>query len=155
MLDEANVHNAADPVELWKTWNEATTNMRSSTLDDEGEEAFRDHGDYADLYSLWTKSSMLFKLWYDVTYGTWVRMFGDTMCQSLQIPSRTDMAHVVERIAALEERVYMVEDAFVNFEGDSLDAVPEHTTVAGDLAGRLERIEGKLDRLLDFLEQVK
>jgi hypothetical protein len=93
------------------------------------------------------------------------------------------MAHVARHIVALEERVYMMEDVFVNFEGDNLEVapghhvvegrvahqdgiegklntidtfhtIPPHATVIGDLAGRLERVESKLDRLLGVLERI-
>jgi hypothetical protein len=178
--EEANAYNAADPVELWKSWNETTTKMRSSMLDGNGEV----YSSLFDLYCWWIKSGVLFKLWYNATYGIWVRMVGAVMCRSLQIPSWTEMAHVAKHIVALEERVYMLEDAFVNFEAGSLETTPghqvvegwmarqespegklhtvdtlstllPHTTVVGELAERLERVEGKLERLLDALERIE
>jgi hypothetical protein len=178
--DEANAHNAVDPVELWKNWNEITTRMMASSLDGK-REAYRD---LSDLYSLWMMPAAFFKLWYNATSGTWSRLVGDVMCRSWQIPSRVDMAHVAKHIVALEERIYMIEDVFVNFEvgslevapghqvvdgrvthqegiedklntTDTLPTIPPHTTVIGDLAGRLERVEGKLDRLLGVLERIE
>jgi hypothetical protein len=178
--DEANAYDAVDPVELWKNWNELTTKMMASNL--EGQRvAYRD---LSDLYSLWIMPASFFKLWYNATSGTWARLLGDVMCRSLQIPSRTDIAHVAKHIVALEERVYMMEDVFVNFEGGSLEVtpghqvvaeraahqegiegklntidilptIPPHTTVIGDLARRLERVESKLDRLLGVLERIE
>lgn len=177
MSEEANAYDAADPVELWKNWNETTTKMGSSILDGEGEV----YGTLSDFYSLWMTSGALFKLWYNATYGAWVRIVGDMLCLSLLLPSRTDMAHVAKHMVALEERVYMIEDAFVTFEGGSLEAttdhqmvqgqmsrlegklnivdglstIPPHATTIGDLAGRLERVEGKLDRLLHVWERIE
>lgn len=180
MLDDANAYDAVDPVELWKNWNEITTKMMASSLEGK-RETYRD---LSDLYSLWIMPVAFFKLWYNATNGTWARLVGDVMCRSLQIPSRTDMAHVAKHIVALEEHVYMMEDAFVNFEGgslevapghsgvggrvahqegiednlntiDTLPTIPPHTTVVGDLAGRLERVESKLDRLLGVLERIE
>jgi hypothetical protein len=169
--DEANAYDAVDPVELWKNWNEITTKMMASNLDGK-RETYRD---LSDLYSLWVMPVAFFKLWYNATTGTWARLVGDVMSRSLQFPSRTDMAHVVKHIVALEERVYMMEDVFVNFDGGNLEAapghqegiednlntidtlhtIPPHTTVIGDLAERLERVESKLDRLLGVLEQIE
>jgi len=178
--DEANAYDAVDPVELWKSWNEITTKMMANNLEGK-REGYRD---LSDLYSLWIMPAAFFKLWYNATNGTLARLVGDVMCRSLQIPSRTDIAHVAKHIIALEERVYMMEDVFVNFEGgslevapghqgvagrvahqegiedhlntiDTLHTIPSHTTVIGDLAGRLERVESKLDRLLGVLERIE
>ena len=49
--------------------------------------------------------------------------------------------------AALEERVYTLEDAFVNFEDDYLKANTDQ--ILEDLTGRLKRVEDKLDILLE------
>ena len=89
MSEEANVHDVVDPVELWKNWNELTTKMMASKLD--GKRVI--YRDLSDLYSLWIMPAAFFKLWYNATSGTWARLVGDVMCRSLQIPSRTDMAH--------------------------------------------------------------
>jgi hypothetical protein len=177
--EEANAYDAADPVELWKSWNETTAKMRSS-IDGEGEA----YSSLFDLYCWWVKSGAFFKLWYNATYGIWVQLASAMMCRSLPNPSETEMAHVAKHIVALEERVYMIEDAFVNFETDNVEATPDQqavegqmahqespegklhtvdtfspllppTSVIGELAGRLERVEGKLDRLLDVLERIE
>jgi hypothetical protein len=127
--------------------------------------------------------AMFFKLWYDATSGMWARLVGEMMCRSFQIPSRADVVRVAKHIVALEERVYIIEDALVNFEDGSLRVAPDQvveglaglqerlagkldtvdtlssilqqTEIIGDLAGRLERVEGKLNMLLGVLERIE
>jgi hypothetical protein len=105
------------------------------------------------------------------------------MFQHLQIPTRSDIVGVAGLVVSLEERVYTIEDAFVNFEDcylkvatdqvveglaghlervegkldtlDALSSILQRTEVIGDLAGRLEQVEGKLNLLLVALEKIE
>ena len=99
-----------------------------------------------------------------------------------KISTHLDAAHVAALVASLEERVYAIEDALVPVEDDDLKMLPgqvlegleEHleyvkgaqnplnpppsilpsTETIQDLAGRLERVEGKLDLLMAALEKI-
>jgi hypothetical protein len=206
--NEANAHNSTDPVELWKDWNETTTRMWSSVLDN-GEEARDPFG----LYSLWMMPVTFFKQWYNATSWTWARLVeevmnseqflkadcqfieasmsvvrtshpvNEVMVQNLQLSARSDISQVAKLVVSLEERVYTIEDAFVNFEDgylkvatdqvveglaghlervegkldtlDALSSILQRTEEIGELAERLERVEGKLNRLLVALEKIE
>jgi hypothetical protein len=207
--NKANAHNSTEPVELWKDWNEKTTRMRSSILDSR-KEAYKDSFDF---YNLWMRPVTFFKLWYDATSEVWAQVAREVMnseqfleanCQfieaymsvvrtsllvnegifqNLQISTRADTAQVAKLVDSLEERVYTIEDAFVNFEDgylkaatdqmveelgghlervegkldtlDALSSILQQTEAIGDLAGRLERVEGKLNTLLVALEKIE
>jgi hypothetical protein len=207
--DEANASHSADHIELWRNWNEATSTAWSSIPAGE-KEAYRDS---FDLFSLWLRPGAYFKLWYNITYGLWAHMFGEMLhsgrwleanshileaymgavrashfvneevLQHLQVPSRAEVARVAKHVVALEERVYMIEGAFVSFADGDPEADPEQvvdgpvahqqqvsdkletvdafssmlepTGVIGDLTGRLQRVEDKLNKLLSALEKIE
>ncbi|HET8843264.1 MAG TPA: hypothetical protein VFN35_17510 [Ktedonobacteraceae bacterium] len=111
------------------------------------------------------------------------RSLHEILFPHLQISTRLEIARLEKIIASLEERVYTLEDALVSFENDDSkvgsDQVGEglagrlereegksesrspgasllqQTGVPGDLAGYLERMEEKLDRLLAALEKLE
>jgi hypothetical protein len=206
--DETNAHNTADHIELWKNWNETTSAAWSSNPGSDKQT----YKDFFNLYISWMKPGTYFKLWYNVG-GMWARMIEDMLnggrlleanshfieaylsvvrvshlvnevaFQGLQLPTRAEIARVAQHVAALEERVYMIEDAFVNLEDGRLKATPdqvpeglvehqkrlrdrseivdtlssilEQTSVIEDLAGHLRRVEDKLNVLLSSLERIE
>ncbi len=171
MSSEADAHNSTDPSELWKEWNETTTGMWSSLLERRKEV----NRDPFGLYHFWMKPMAFFRQRNDTTSGMWMRLFGEMMnptwfleanCQfieismnmvrasqiinemmfqRLQMPTHSDIARVTKLVDSLEERVYTIEDAFVNVEDGYSRAATDQ--VAEGLAGRLECVEGKLDAL--------
>jgi exonuclease VII small subunit len=176
MSSETNAHNSTDPTAIWKDWNETTARMWPGILDN-GKEAHRTPFPF-DLYNFWMKSAgganeqskaspssnidpmKVWKMWADATAGVWsttidaythtLRTFcliNDAMLQNIQIPTRSNMTQMATSVAALEERVYTLEDAFVHFEDAYLKATTDQKLE--DLTGRLQRIEDKLNTLLE------
>jgi pyruvate/2-oxoglutarate dehydrogenase complex dihydrolipoamide acyltransferase (E2) component len=70
--------------------------------------------------------------------------------KSLQVPVRSDITRVAGLIVALEDKVDRIEEAFEEFEYGY--AKPATAEELGELEKRLDRVEGKLDRLLAALE---
>jgi hypothetical protein len=210
VLSETNAHNSTDPVELWKDWNETTTRMWVRTRDS-GKDAYRDPFGLYSLWmkpvmffkqwcdattGMWAlmvgevmSSEQLLEANYQFieVYISMVRdashLVNEMMFPNRRIPTRPDIAQVAKLVVSLEERVYAIEDALVNFEDgdlkvapgqgveglaghlecvegkqdtlDTLSSILQRTEVIGDLAGRLERVEGKLDILLAALEKIE
>lgn len=174
MSSNANEHDSTNPTKLWKDWNETTASMWPGILNSE-KEAYRNPFSLYHLWlksvgttheQLKTNSSRIidpmemWKQWSNATVDVWnttveaytstLRAFyniNDAMLQNIQIPTNSDMAQVAAFVAALEERVYTLEDAFVNFEDDYLKANTDQ--MLEDLTGRLKRVEDKLDILLE------
>jgi polyhydroxyalkanoic acid synthase PhaR subunit len=147
-----------------------------------------------------------YKQWYDTTSETWARFVEETLgsekfveiirpfleshasfikifrnaeeayLRSLQIPTRSDVAHVAELVIALEEKVDQIDDALeqgrdqiatresmaalderlsqLERKLDSLSTVLEKVSTVEALAQPLDRLESKLDALPPALEQV-
>lgn len=100
-----------------------------------------------------------------------------------RISTRPDVAQVAKLVVSLEERVYAIEDALVNVEDGSLkmasgqaregleghlayvegetdtlnrpSSILQQAEAIGDLTGRLERVEDKLDSLLAALKKIE
>ena len=208
MSSEAKAHKSAGPVELWNVWNETTARMWPSLLE-YGKEASRAS---FGLYTFWMRSAGLaprplktspfdpagmWKLWTDAAFDIWRTTIETSTCavgtfyraneelsQNLQIPTRSDITHLKGLVISLEERVYTIEDAFVDFEDgyakvttdqvvealakhlervedklETLDTLSssthQRTEKLEDLAGRLERVEDKLNILLRALEKIE
>jgi hypothetical protein len=178
--EEAEAYEATDPAELWRRWNETTAKLRASIPDGEGEV----YGSLFDLYRWWIKSGIACGLWYNATYRAWVQLAGAMMCHRWLISSWNDMARIVKHLAGLEERVNMIDGVFVNLTSDGgaatldqqvvegkgvhqespegqlqtvdrLISISPRTTVEEELAGRLDRVENKLDKLLDILMRIE
>jgi polyhydroxyalkanoic acid synthase PhaR subunit len=70
--------------------------------------------------------------------------------KSLQVPVRSDITRVAGLVVALEDKVDRLEEAFEEFEYGY--AKPATAEEVGEVETRLDRVEGKLDRLLAALE---
>ena len=70
--------------------------------------------------------------------------------KSLQVPVRSDITRVAGLVVALEDKVDRLEEAFEEFEYGY--AKPATAEEVGELEKRLDRVEGKLDRLLAVLD---
>ncbi len=143
-----------DPVEVWKQWTDAVFDIWRAAME--------------------TSTGVV---------GTfyWVH---EELFKQLQLPTRSDITRLEGHIASLEERVYTIEEAFVHFEDgylkvatdqveealaeylervagklDTLDVLSsssiQRTEMLKDLAGRLERVEDKLNILLETWQKLE
>lgn len=126
-----------DPLELTVQWYNATNGPLSELVQDviEREEflepASRWLQNYASLYKVFRGRS-------------------EEALKNLQLPVRSDIARVASLVVALEDKVDRIEEAFEDFEyGYAKPATAEEVSA---LDARLDRVEGKLDRLLSALE---
>ena len=126
-----------DPLELTVQWYNATNGPLSELVQDviEREEflepASRWLQNYASLYKVFRGRS-------------------EEALKGLQLPVRSDIARVAGLVVALEDKVDRIEEAFEDFEyGYAKPATAEEVAALDE---RLDRVEGKLDRLLSALE---
>jgi polyhydroxyalkanoic acid synthase PhaR subunit len=143
MLDQArtNLMSAGsfpkDPLEFAVQWYNATSGPFSDFVQDVIErEEFLEQG------SRWLQS-----------YASFYKVFSrrsEEYLKSLQVPVRSDIARVAGLVVALEDKVDRLEEAFEEFEYGY--AKPATAEEVGGLEKRLDRVEGKLDRLLTALE---
>jgi polyhydroxyalkanoic acid synthase PhaR subunit len=143
MLDQArtNLMSAGsfpkDPLEFAVQWYNATSGPFSDFVQDVIErEEFLEQG------SRWLQS-----------YASFYKVFSrrsEEYLKSLQVPVRSDITRVAGLVVALEDKVDRLEEAFEEFEYGY--AKPATAEEVGGLEKRLDRVEGKLDRLLTALE---
>ena len=87
------------------------------------------------------------------SYASFYKVFSrrsEEYLKSLQVPVRSDITRVAGLLVALEDKVDRIEEAFEEFEYGY--AKPATAEELGELEKRLDRVEGKLDRLLAVLE---
>ncbi len=85
------------------------------------------------------------------SYGKF-RRTGEEGLNNFQIPTRSDVARVARLVVVVENKVDRIEEAFEEFiYGDSEPATAE---AVGSLEERMDRLEGKMDRILDALEKM-
>jgi hypothetical protein len=143
MLDQARANLLSvgsfpkDPLEFAVQWYNATSGPFSEFVHDILEqEKFLDSasrwlGSYASFYKVFKRRS-------------------EEYLKNLQLPVRSDITRVAGLIVALEDKVDRIEEAFEEFEYGY--AKPATAEEIGELEKRLDRVEGKLDRLLAALE---
>ena len=143
MLDQARANLMSvgsfpkDPLEFAVQWYNATSGPFSEFVHDviEREEflesASRWMQNYASFYKVFSRSS-------------------EEYLKSLQVPVRSDITRLAGLVVALEDKVDRIEEAFEEFEYGY--AKPATAEELGELENRLDRVEGKLDRLLAALE---
>ena len=126
-----------DPLEFAVQWYNATSGPFSEFVQDVIErEEFLEQG------SRWLQS-----------YASFYKVFSrrsEEYLKSLQLPVRSDITRVAGLVVALEDKVDRLEEAFEEFEYGY--AKPATAEEVGGLEKRLDRVEGKLDRLLTALE---
>jgi polyhydroxyalkanoic acid synthase PhaR subunit len=126
-----------DPLEFAVQWYTATSGPFSDFVQDVIErEEFLEQG------SRWIQS-----------YASFYKVFSrrsEEYLKSLQVPVRSDITRVAGLVVALEDKVDRIEEAFEEFEYGY--AKPATAEEVGGLEKRLDRVEGKLDRLLTALE---
>ena len=143
MLDEARTNLLAggappsDPLQLTTQWYNATSGPFSDFVGDviereeflEPSSRFLQH--YASFYKVFKRNS-------------------EEYLKNLQFPVRSDISRVAGLVVNLEEKVDRIEEVLEDFEYGY--AEPATTESVKGLETRLERVEGKLDRLLAALE---
>ncbi|MEW6637323.1 MAG: E3 binding domain-containing protein [Actinomycetota bacterium] len=126
-----------DPLEFAVHWYNATSGPYAEFVHDLIErekfleQASRWMANYASLYKVFRRRS-------------------EEYLSALQLPVRSDITRVASLIVALEDKVDRIEEAFEEFEYGY--AEPATAEEVRGLEERLDRVEGKLDRLLAALE---
>lgn len=143
MLEEAQSNllasgtPATDPLQLATQWYNATSGPFSDFVGDviEREEFLEPSSrflqNYASFYKVYKRNS-------------------EEYLKNLQLPVRSDITRVAGLIVNLEDKVDRIEEVLEDFEyGNAEPATAESVQALED---RLDRVEGKLDRLLTALE---
>ncbi len=188
---KADIPGAVDPTEVWKQWVDATTDAWRRAAE-AGKDAVELSGQWLRVLEE-TRAKLLsgeinskdpitfFKQWYDATSEIWAQVIGEVMSserfmeanrqfietytsavrasnrlneelfQTMQLPTRSDIARVAGLVVSLEEKVDTIEDALEGFGGRFAQA---GSSKVGDdrLEQRLQQIERKLDSLLAALK---
>src|SRR5215207_6275293 len=126
-----------DPLEFAVQWYNATSGPFSEFIQDVIEQE-----EFLEPASQWLQSYASF-------YKLYARR-SEEYLKSLQVPVRSDITRVAGLVVALEDKVDRLEEAFEEFEYGY--AKPATAEEVGELEKRLDRVEGKLDRLLAVLE---
>jgi polyhydroxyalkanoic acid synthase PhaR subunit len=143
MLDQARANLMSvgsfpkDPLEFAVQWYNATSGPFSEFVHDVIERE-----EFLERASRWMQN-----------YASFYKVFrrrSEEYLKSLQVPVRSDITRVAGLVVALEDKVDRIEEAFEEFEYGY--AKPATAEELGELEKRLDRVEGKLDRLLAVLE---
>jgi polyhydroxyalkanoic acid synthase PhaR subunit len=143
MLDQSRTNLVSagsfpkDPLEFAVRWYNATSGPFSEFVHDAIERE-----EFLERASHWMQN-----------YASFYRVFrrrSEEYLKALQVPVRSDIARVAGLVVALEDKVDRIEEAFEEFEYGY--AKPATAEELGELEKRLDRVEGKLDRLLAVLE---
>jgi polyhydroxyalkanoic acid synthase PhaR subunit len=128
----------ADPFTFFKEWYEAISESWSQVVES----------------TIASKQFLEFNKQFLESYTSFSKAFrraNEEYLRILQLPSRSDVSHVAELVVALEEKVDRLDDRFEDVEvGFSQTAKSE--AIAG-LEGRLITVESKLDTLRGNLEK--
>jgi pyruvate/2-oxoglutarate dehydrogenase complex dihydrolipoamide acyltransferase (E2) component len=126
-----------NPLEFAVQWYNATSGPFSEFVHDVLEQE-----KFLESASRWMQS-----------YASFYKVFrqrSEEYLKNLQLPVRSDITRVAGLVVALEDKVDRIEEAFEEFEYGY--AKPATAEDLGELEKRLDRVEGKLDRLLSALE---
>jgi hypothetical protein len=182
LSSERNAEHSTEPAEVWKSWNEANTGMWTKAPE-RRKGIYRDLFRFQRVWMKPALYSMMcFEPWLEAHYQLMEMSLHMARDASLLInaailpnrwtPTHPDAAQAVKLLAVLEERVYAIEDALVDSgehdlkmasgqiekkPGEGLECLStcQQTEVREDLAGRLERLEGKMDTLLAALAKIE
>jgi polyhydroxyalkanoic acid synthase PhaR subunit len=143
MLDEARTNLLAggvppgDPLQLATQWYNATSGPFSDFV-----------GDVIEREEFLEPSSRFLQ-----SYASFYKVFkrnSEEYLKNLQLPVRSDITRIAGLVVNLEEKVDRIEEVLEDFEyGYAEPATGESVRALGE---RLDRVEGKLDRLLEALE---
>lgn len=127
-----------DPVRFFLRWYEANAERWSEAADEllKKEEVLESMGRFLEVYASSHKQR---------------RRASEENLKNLRIPTPSDVARVAKLVVLVENKVDRMEEAFGEFiYGDSEPATA--SAVAG-LEERMNRLEGKMDRILAALEK--
>src|SRR5215212_10251206 len=143
MLDEARTNLVAggappsDPLQLATQWYNATSGPFSDFV-----------GDVIEREEFLEPSSRFLQ-----SYASFYKVFkrnSEDYLKNLQLPVRSDISRIAGLVVNLEEKVDRIEEVLEDFEYGY--AEPATSESVKQLETRLDRVEGKLDRLLAALE---
>ena len=143
MLDEARTNLLAggappsDPLQLATQWYNATSGPFSDFV-----------GDVIEREEFLEPSSRFLQ-----SYASFYKVFkrnSEDYLKNLQLPVRSDISRIAGLVVNLEEKVDRIEEVLEDFEYGY--AEPATSESVKRLETRLDRVEGKLDRLLAALE---
>ena len=143
MLDEARTNLLAggappsDPLQFTAQWYNATSGPFSDFV-----------GDVIEREEFLEPSSRFLQ-----SYASFYKVFkrnSEDYLKNLQLPVRSDISRIAGLVVNLEEKVDRIEEVLEDFEYGY--AEPATTESIERLETRLDRVEGKLDRLLAALE---
>ena len=143
MLDEARTNLLAggvppsDPLQLATQWYNATSGPFSDFV-----------GDVIEREEFLEPSSRFLQ-----SYASFYKVFkqnSEEYLKNLQLPVRSDITRIAGLVVNLEEKVDRIEEVLEDFEYGY--AEPATSESVKELETRLDRVEGKLDRLLVALE---
>jgi polyhydroxyalkanoic acid synthase PhaR subunit len=143
MLDEARTNLVAggappsDPLQLATQWYNATSGPFSDFV-----------GDVIEREEFLEPSSRFLQ-----SYASFYKVFkrnSEDYLKNLQLPVRSDISRIAGLVVNLEEKVDRIEEVLEDFEYGY--AEPATSESVKELETRLDRVEGKLDRLLVALE---
>jgi len=143
MLDEARTNLLAggvppgDPLQLATQWYNATSGPFSDFV-----------GDVIEREEFLEPSSRFLQ-----SYASFYKVFkrnSEEYLKNLQLPVRSDITRIAGLVVNLEEKVDRIEEVLEDFEYGY--AEPATSESVKEVENRLDRVEGKLDRLLAALE---
>jgi polyhydroxyalkanoic acid synthase PhaR subunit len=143
MLDEARTNLLAggvppsDPLQLATQWYNATSGPFSDFV-----------GDVIEREEFLEPSSRFLQ-----SYASFYKVFkrnSEEYLKNLQVPVRSDITRIAGLVVNLEEKVDRIEEVLEDFEYGY--AEPATSESIKEVENRLDRVEGKLDRLLAALE---
>src|SRR5215213_10954389 len=143
MLDQARTNLLAggvppsDPLQLATQWYNATSGPFSDFV-----------GDVIEREEFLEPSSRFLQ-----SYASFYKVFkrdSEEYLKNLQLPVRSDISRIAGLVVNLEEKVDRIEEVLEDFEYGY--AEPATSESVKELEKRLDRVEGKLDRLLAALE---
>src|ERR687889_890260 len=146
MLDEARTNLLAggappnDPPQLAAQWYNATSGPYSDFV-----------GDVIEREEFLEPSSQFLQ-----SYASFYKVFkrnSEEYLKNLQLPVRSDITRIAGLVVNLEEKVDRVEEVLEDLEDTGTTTIePASAEAIENLEARLDRVEGKLDRLISALE---
>jgi polyhydroxyalkanoic acid synthase PhaR subunit len=146
MLDEARTNLLAggappsDPLQLAAQWYNATSGPYSDFV-----------GDVIEREEFLEPSSQFLQ-----SYASFYKVFkrnSEEYLKNLQLPVRSDITRLAGLVVNLEEKVDRVEEVLEDLEDTGTTTIePASAEAIENLEARLDRVEGKLDRLISALE---
>ena len=146
MLDEARTNLLAggvlpsDPLQLTAQWYNATSGPFSDFV-----------GDVIEREEFLEPSSQFLQ-----SYASFYKVFkrnSEEYLKNLELPVRSDITRIAGLVVNLEEKVDRIEEVLEDLEDTGTTSVePASAEAVQNLEARLDRVEGKLDRLISALE---